>query len=167
MNIIIEKAVSSDAKALLAYLKQVGGESDNLTFGSEGLPFTVEAEADYLSQWERSKDGIVLLAKENGTIVGNASLQRLPRRASHRGELAVSVRKTHWNRGIGDRLLRELFTFAEANGFDGIDLQVRSDNAAAIHLYEKHGFQKLGTHPAYFVIRGKDISVDYMYRAVR
>ncbi len=167
MSIIIEKATPSDAAALLAYLKQVGGESDNLTFGSEGLPFTAEAEADYLSQWEQSKDGVILLAKENGIIVGNASLHRQPRRAAHRGELAVSVRKACWNRGIGGWLLVEILAFAKENGFDIVDLQVRSDNATAIHLYEKNGFRKLGTHPAFFVIDGEEIPVDYMYRTMR
>ena len=44
MGIRIKKAEPSDAAMLLEYLKQVGGESDNLTFGPEGMPFSVEAE---------------------------------------------------------------------------------------------------------------------------
>lgn len=36
------KPIKEDAKNMLEYLKQVGGESDNLTFGKEGLPFTPE-----------------------------------------------------------------------------------------------------------------------------
>ena len=34
MDIRIKKAAPSDATMLLEYLKQVGGESNNLTFGS-------------------------------------------------------------------------------------------------------------------------------------
>ena len=37
MSIRIEKAVPSDAAKLLEYLKQVGGETDNLTFGPDIL----------------------------------------------------------------------------------------------------------------------------------
>ena len=37
MNILITKAMPEDAKKLLEYLKKIGGETDNLTFGSEGL----------------------------------------------------------------------------------------------------------------------------------
>jgi len=44
-----------------------------------------------------------------------------------------------------------------------LDLQVRSDNARAIHLYQKFGFQKLGTHPAFFKIENKEIPFDQMY----
>ena len=49
MGIRIEKAIPSDAAKLLKYLKQVGGETDNLTFGPEGMPFSVEAEAEFIS----------------------------------------------------------------------------------------------------------------------
>ena len=64
MSIVIEKAMPPDAKALLDYLKQVGGETENLTFGAEGLPVDQEAEARYLAQMKSSKDDVMLLAKE-------------------------------------------------------------------------------------------------------
>ena len=93
MNIIINKALPEDAKALLEYLKQVGNETDNLSFDGEGLPFTVEDETKYLAQLKTSTDDIMLLAKIDGKIIGNASLNRYPRRMSHRGELAITVLK--------------------------------------------------------------------------
>ena len=43
----IDQARPKDAAQLLAYLKQVGSETDNLTFGAEGLPGTAEQEAAY------------------------------------------------------------------------------------------------------------------------
>lgn len=162
MSILIERTAPADAAALLDYLKQVGGETDNLTFGPEGLPFTVEAEADYLAQLENSRDSIMLVARENGTIIGNASLSRLPRRMGHRGDFSVSVAKSHWNKGIGTQLLTRILEFARENGFEIIDLQVRSDNLPAIHLYKKFGFQTLCTYPAFFKIDGKPIDFDYM-----
>lgn len=162
MNITIERAKAADAQAVLEYLKQIGGETDNLTFGREGLPFSVEDEGAYIAGMEDSCDNIMLLAKEDGRIIGDASLSRMPRRMSHRGDLGVSVVKSHWNRGVGGRLIAELIRFAKENGMEVIDLQVRSDNAAAIHLYEKFGFVKLGTHPAFFKQDGTYIAFDYM-----
>ena len=88
---IIERASSSDARALLAFLKQVGGETDNLSFGAEGLPFSEEEEEAYLLKIQNSRDEIMLVAREKGEIVGTASLSRLPRRMKHRGELSVCV----------------------------------------------------------------------------
>jgi hypothetical protein len=42
--ITIRKAVAADAVQLLEFMKRIGGETDNLTFGGEGLPFSVEDE---------------------------------------------------------------------------------------------------------------------------
>ena len=162
MSIVIEKAVPTDAEAVLAYLKQVGGETDDLTFGAEGLPFSVEAEAAFIASQENSSDSVMLLAREGGRIVGNASLSRLPRRMSHRSEVAVSVAKAYWSKGVGSRLMEELISFAKENGIAVIDLQVRCDNERAIRLYEKYGFQKLCTYPAFFRIEGEDVDFYYM-----
>lgn len=166
MSLAIEKASSSDAAAVLDFLKQIGGETDNLSFGAEGLPFSVESEAAFLSQAASSCDEIFLLAKEDGKIVGNAGLTRLPRRMSHRGEFSVAVAKEYWNKGIAGKLLKEIIDFAKLHSFEVIELQVRSDNAAAIHVYEKFGFKKMGTHPSFFKIGGQNIAFDYMYLQV-
>ena len=162
MDIRIEKAAPTDAAMLLEYLRQVGGETDNLTFGSEGMPFSVEAEAEFISSVENSIDNIMLLAKSDEKIVGCASLSRLPRRMRHRGDFAISVAKECWNKGIGSQLLNNIIVFAKENNFEVIDLQVRSDNKSAIHLYEKYGFKKIGRHPAFFKIENEDISFDIM-----
>ena len=55
-----------------------------------------------------------------------------------------------------------IIAFARENDFEVIDLQVRSDNKSAIHLYEKYGFQKIGEHPAFFKISDENISFDIM-----
>ena len=162
MSVTIEKATCEDAAEILQYLKQIGAETDNLTFGAEGLPFTTESEAEYINQIENSCDAIMLIAKENGKIVGDASLSRLPRRMKHRGDLGVSVLKECWNKGIGSQLLLEIINFAKENSFVVIDLHVRSDNLSAIRLYEKFGFKKIGMHPAFFKIGSEEISFDYM-----
>lgn len=167
MNIIIKKATSKDATKILQYLKQIGGETNNLSFGAEGLPFTIESEAAYISQIENSCNEIMLIAKENGKIVGNASLSRLPRRMNHRGDFSVTVLKEYWNKGIASRLMVEIINFAKENSFEIIDLQVRSDNLPAIHLYKKFGFKKIGTHTSFFKINNEEIPFDYMYLKIK
>ena len=44
----IVRAQAEDAAALLDYLKIVGGETENLSFGAEGVPLSLAAEQDYL-----------------------------------------------------------------------------------------------------------------------
>lgn len=162
MNITIEKASPVDAAEILEFLKQVGGETDNLTFGSEGLPLSVEAEEAYVAGMEHSRDNVMLVAKESGKIVGTAALSRLPRRMAHRGDFCISVAKEYWGKGIGSRLLEAILDFARVNSFEVLDLQVRSDNARAIRLYEKYGFEKVGVHPAFFKMDEEFISFDLM-----
>ncbi|MFR8549185.1 MAG: N-acetyltransferase family protein [Lachnospiraceae bacterium] len=162
MNITIEKASPADAAALLEYLKTVGAQTENLTFGAEGLPVSEADEAAFIAGMAESADSIMLLAKADGKIIGDASVSRLPRRMNHRGEFCIAVAKEYWNRGIGSRLLEEILAFARKNSFEVLDLQVRSDNKPAICLYEKFGFQKTGTHPAFFKIDGQYIAFDYM-----
>ena len=43
-----------------------------------------------------------------------------------------------------------------------MNLEVRSDNARAIRLYEKYGFRKLCTFPDFFKIDGESIDFDLM-----
>lgn len=163
MNITIEKASYKDAEAILEYIKQIGGETNNLTFGAEGLPITVKEEINYLKRITNSHDNVMFVAKIDGKIIGDASLSRLPRRMQHRGDLGISVLREFWNQGIGSQLLSAIINFAKVNSFKVIDLQVRSDNTSAIHLYEKFGFKKIGTHKSFFIINNEEIAFDYMY----
>lgn len=162
MEIKIEKAAPADAAMLLEYFKQAGGETDNLTFGKEGLPISVEREAAFISGMENSTDDVMFIAKYENKIVGCTSLSRLPRRMKHRADFAVSVAKDYWNKGIGSGLLSHIIEFARENNVEIIDLQVRSDNKRAIHLYKKYGFKKTGEHPAFLKIEDENIPFDIM-----
>lgn len=84
---MITQARPEDAAALLDYLKCVGGETDNLSFGPKGVPLDVEAETQYLAAQVASKDNVQYLAWADGQIIGDASLNRKPRRMSHRGRV--------------------------------------------------------------------------------
>ena len=63
-ELTIRPAHSEDAAAILAYLRQIGAESDNLTFGPEGLPITEEQERQYLRQVENDPDALMLVAQK-------------------------------------------------------------------------------------------------------
>ena len=159
---LIEKARPDDAKAVLAYLKIIGGESDNLTFGAEGVPFSVEAEQSFIQSRLDSCNDVLYLVKHNGAIIANGSINSLSGRMSHRAELGISVRKDYWGKGVGSKLMGALISFAETAGFDLLSLEVRSDNYRAIHLYEKFGFTKIATYPGFMKIKGELIDYDLM-----
>jgi len=163
MNYIIEKASPRDAEEIISFLKQVGAETDNLTFGAEGLALSVDAEREYIAALENSADGIMLVARHGGKIIASASLSRLPRRMSHRAEPGITILKEYWNLGIGTKLAAELIDYARGNGIERIDAQVRSDNQASLRLCEKLGFKKLCTYPGYLKINGQSIDAELLY----
>ena len=159
---IIERARPEDAPLLLDYLQAIGGETDNLNFGAEDIHINVDGKAEQIAQQENSCDNVFFLAKADGMIIGDASLKRMPRRMNHRGEFGIAVRKAWWGCGVASALMQEILKFAEANGFEQLNLEVRSDNARAIRLYARFGFQKLCTFPAFFRINGQYIDFDLM-----
>ena len=158
----IGRAQPEDAAALLAYLKIIGGETDNLSFGPEGVPLTEEAERAYLAMQAQSCDHIQLLAKANGEIVGTASLDREPGRMHHRAEFGISLKKAWWGCGAAAVLAQGVLDFARAAGIEQVDLEVRSDNARAIALYKRLGSRRLCTFPGFFKIGGEPIDFDLM-----
>lgn len=161
-EITIVRAQAEDAAALLEYLKIIGGETENLSFGPEGVPLDCEAEQAYLRRQSGSTDNVQYLAKVGGEVVGTASLNRKPNRMRHRGVFGVSVKKAYWGHGIASALTEAVLAFARENAFEQLNLEVRSDNTRAIRLYEKFGFQKLCTFPAFFKIHGEAVDFDLM-----
>lgn len=162
-NLIIREADSSDAKDLLKFLKIVGGESDNLSFGEEGVPFSNEEEAIYLDAVKKSLKSVCYLALIDGEIVGSASLNTFKNRMSHRAEIGISVLKKYWNKGIGTKLTEKVIKFAKRKEIEIINLEVRKDNLAAINLYKKFGFKEAGISPSYLKVRGENIDFILMY----
>ncbi len=159
---VIERARAEDAAALLDYLKIVGGETENLSFGAEGVPISVEIEQDYLRAQYKSLDNVQYLAKVDGEIIGTASLNRQPRRMSHRGVFGISLKKVWWGCGAASAMMEAVLAFAKENGFEQLNIEVRSSNTRAIRLYEKYGFRKLCTFPNFFKINGVSIDFDLM-----
>lgn len=141
----ITRARPEDAAALLDYLKIVGGETDNLSFGADGVPLAPEEEQAYLRTQVDSPDHVQYLARVDGELIGTASLKR-----------------AWWGCGAASALTEAVLAFARENGFAQLDIEVRSDNVRAIRLYEKFGFRKLCTFPAFFRIGGQDIDFDVM-----
>lgn len=159
---ILESARPEDAAAILDYLKIVGGETDNLNMGAEGVPITVENEEAFLRSMIGSTESAMYAAKDSGEIIGIANVSRMKRRMSHRASIGLSVRRCAWHRGVGTALMERLLSFAREHGIEQLELEVRSDNARAIRLYEKFGFRKVAVLPAFMKVNGEDHDCDLM-----
>lgn len=95
---------------------------------------------------QASPDLHALVAELDGRVVGSLGLHLAtnPRRR-HTGTLGMAVHDDYQGRGIGSALLAATINLAERwLGLTRLELNVYTDNAAAIHLYEKFGFVSEG-----------------------
>lgn len=149
----IREAMPEDAKKILCYLNQIGGESDNLLFGLNEFNLPLEKEKEFLQAMKEADKSIMLLGEVEDEIIAIASIQGFTRkRIEHRGNLAISVMKKYWHQGVGTKMMQELIAFAQSAGITVLELEVKAENQNAIALYEKVGFEKIGLYKKFFKI---------------
>ena len=161
-RLVIRPAKIDDAELIIECLNQAGGESDNLMFGEDGFShMTIEQECAYIaSMTGRSALLLGFIGKDLAAI---ASLEGKSReRAAHRAGLVITVRQKFWHRGVGTQMLNHLLDHARQHNISVIETHVRSDNASAISLYEKMGFERIGTYRHFFRIGDKDFDAELM-----
>lgn len=88
-----------------------------------------------------------LVARAASGLVGYAGLLAGPGEAD---VLTLAVAPTVRRNGLGRRLLGELLAEAERRGCTDIHLEVRADNAAAVALYAREGFERVGVRRRYY-----------------
>ena len=162
--LLIRVATAGDAAAMLEYLECVSGESDFLTFGPGEFEMTEAQEAAHLTSVYAAPDHLHIVATDGGIIVACLTFGTGRRqRVRHHGELAISVRRSHWGRGIGALLMNTLIDWARTVGsITKISLRVRTDNARGIALYREKGFVVEGTLRREIRIGGEYFDLLYM-----
>jgi len=104
----------------------------------------------YVKAWGRPGDSAVI-AIDGGFPAGAAWYRLFPRDRPGYGfvdertpELAIAVVPNARGKGVGSALLGALLDRARAEGYGAISLSVDRNNAGAIELYERHGFERVG-----------------------
>ena len=104
----------------------------------------------YVKAWGRPGDAAVI-ALDAGFPVGAAWYRLFARERRGYGfvdertpELAIAVVPNARGKGVGAALLEALLGRARAEGYETISLSVDRNNAGAIGLYERHGFERVG-----------------------
>lgn len=143
--ILVRAQEPADAEALAAIFACPG-----VVAGTLQLPLqSVAAARERLSA--ASPDVHRLAAELDGRVVGALGLhvQTNPRRR-HCAGIGMGVHDDFRGRGVGTALLAAALDLADNwLGLRRIELEVYVDNAAAIRLYEKHGFAIEGTRRDY------------------
>ena len=116
--------------------------------------------ARYWAGWGRPGDRL-LVAIDGFQPVGAAWYRLFRRDAPGYGfvdertpELTIAVVPSRRGRGLGKQLLEALLEQARDDGFASVSLSVEPDNPA-LHLYERHGFSKVGERGGALVMRAQ------------
>jgi len=97
----------------------------------------------------RSDTALVLAAVDPGGLLGKAVVfYRHGSDIARLYSIAVSARAR--GRGVAKALLAAVERSAHARGCRRLRLEVRQDNAAAIALYERAGYQRFAAHAQYY-----------------
>ncbi|KQW42916.1 MULTISPECIES: GNAT family N-acetyltransferase [unclassified Roseateles] len=164
MSLILRRARPSDAQAIAEQLAD-----------PEIYPGLLQVPYANVELWQQrlntapvaGSPELFLLAEREGRIVGSAGLHpagtQLRRR--HAMMLGISVLAETQGQGVGGALMTALLDYAD-NWAQvlRIELTVFNDNARAIRLYERHGFEREGLHKAYALRNGQYVDVLAMAR---
>ncbi len=155
----IRAARPSDAEAIAAIANLPGFRAGTLR-----LPFqSVEETRQWLDKHDPA--AVRLVAALDGQIVGNAGMQRLAGRKIHSANIGMGVRDDFTGCGIGSALLAALIDTADNwLAIKRLELTVYVDNAPAIRLYEKFGFETEGRLRAFAFRNGDYVDAFTMAR---
>lgn len=93
------------------------------------------------------KGGHRLVAELGGKVVGNITMfQSDNPRSRHKASMGMMVHPAYWGKGIGSRLMAAIIDLADNwLNVQRLELEVNTDNPAAVRLYRKFGFEIEGT----------------------
>lgn len=164
MTVTIRRATTRDAAA---YARIMGDPA--VYAGLMQMPHPSEEmwAARLADSLVPGKPDLLLVAEEQGHVVGSAGMHAAgasPRRR-HVMMVGISVAKEAQGRGVGSALMAEMCDYADRwAGVLRLELTVYVDNAPAIALYRKFGFEPEGTHRAYAMRDGQYVDVLAMAR---
>ncbi len=162
--VLLRIAKEADAASLILHVEACDRESSFLSRESGESTATLLEERNLIRRYAEADNALFLLAEQQGKLVGTLTYTgwRL-KRMRHTGRFGMSIRKTHWNQGIGGILLDAMIAWARSNGVTRkIGLEVQHVNERAIALYQTRGFVPEGRLHREMRIEGEWVDVILM-----
>ena len=133
--------------------------------GTLQLPFrSVEVRREWLARQDPLVHGLV--AELDGRVVGSLTLrvEANPRRR-HTGGIGMGVHDDYQGQGVGSALMTAALNLADNwLGLERMELTVFVDNARALALYKKFGFEIEGTARRFAWRNGEYVDAHTMAR---
>ncbi|PAK37118.1 arsinothricin resistance N-acetyltransferase ArsN1 family A [Peribacillus simplex] len=153
---IIREAMEADLDSIKEIYNQ----------GIEDRVATLETEMKdqtYMEEWFAKHIGRykVIVADQEGEIVGWASLNPYNSRDAYKGvaDLSVYISRDHRGKGVGGLLLQSIEKLAKENAFNKIVLFTFPFNQMGQGLYKKRGYREVGVFKNQGILDGEIVDV--------
>lgn len=144
-DIVVRAAEPSDVAAITEVMNQPRAYWGTLQWPNHSVALSEKKFAEIY------RNNVQLVALIEGKVVGNIGLHReTAHRRIHAASIGMAVHDAYAGRGVGVALMGAVVELAERWwNIKRLELSVYADNARAIALYERFGFQREGLMRAY------------------
>ena len=108
-----------------------------------GQPWSEASIAHYME----TGNNVFVVAKAAGEVIGYAAVMCV---LDEGNLVSIAVEEDYREMGIASELLDIAYDMSQERGVTSINLEVRESNEAAIRLYEKEGFEKIGLRKNFY-----------------
>ena len=151
----VRSLCADDAEALSAFRNAIYSETHFMARYPEEGASLEEKVRNGLAACEESPVNFEVGVFDGEEQVGDVAVCCVKNalKTRHRAVMGISIEQKYWGCGLGSYLMQLAIDQTRANGFEQLELGVYSDNARAIHLYEKFGFERYGIQPRAFKLK--------------
>jgi len=112
-----------------------------IEYAEDDIEKELKAYKKFFRNLPKNKKADILVAKQNGRVVGFLGLWRLGKYMEHVASIGVSVHPDDWGKGVATELVNKAVELAKEKGFKRLEIETLSDNMAMRHIAEKLGFK--------------------------
>lgn len=143
---VVRSLTTEDAAQAVAFLCRVLTQSPYLVRLPEEQRLTPQKEAEILESMLESPRSVMIGAFVEERLVGTTSVSGLRDvfKMRHRAGMGITVDQPYWHLGVGTAMMQAAIDSARQMGYAQLELGVFADNARAIALYERFGFETWG-----------------------
>jgi L-amino acid N-acyltransferase YncA len=108
-------------------------------------PKTVEEQKPWLESHDSKHP--ILVAEQDSTVVGWASLSKWSDRCAYSdtAEISVYVKEEHRGKEIGKKLMQEILDQGKKAGIHTVIARISESSETSVRLHEVFGFEHVGT----------------------
>jgi ribosomal protein S18 acetylase RimI-like enzyme len=147
-----------DAEMAIAFMGRIYAQSPYLSRYADEWSMSVEDERLYLERAHLAERHLMIGTFAAGELIAIADCYPMysVSKMVHRCNCSIAIDRAFHGLGIGTAMMKVLIEEARSVGYEQMELEVVSENAAAIALYKKLGFVACGLLPHGF--KNRDLS---------